>query len=326
MTFDDVARIVKTTRLLWLALLLANFLALPWLISESLIFLITEFLIMALYAMSYNLLFGQTGMLSFGHAAFYGVGAYTVALLFAYLRIQLVPAIFLAPLVAGLIGLIIGFFVLRLTGFYFAITTTAFAQLVYTVVYEWYGFTGGDNGVHVVPPDYLLATTNYYYFTLGTVVVCIALLHMITVSPFGAALGGIRENPERVAFIGINIRAYQLAAFIIGGAFAGVAGALRAPFQQMAFPSLLFWTSSADPLLMALAGGFHTFFGPIIGAAIFVFVNFYFAIRTEYALMFLGILITLIVLFLPGGVVGFVERILFRGKDRNRKSVGSGGN
>ncbi len=114
-----------------------------------------------------------------------------------------------------------------------------------------------------------------------------------------------------------------------GASFTGVTSTFKliaCVLAAMAFPSLLFWTSSADPLLMALAGGFHTFFGPIIGAAIFVFVNFYFAIRTEYALMILGILIIGIVLFLPGGVVGFVESILFRGKGRNRKSVGSGGN
>ena len=317
MASNDVTRNPRRFWVGGLGVLLAGLVVLPLIISESLTFLMNDFLIMALYAMSYNLLFGRTGMLSFGHAAFYGSGAYTVALLYAHLKIDLIPAIFFAPLVAGLVALIIGFFVVRLTGFYFAITSMAFAQLVYTIVYEWYAFTGGDNGVHVVPPDYLFSTINYYYFSLGVVVVCIALLHMITVSPFGAALGGIRENPERVAFVGINVRAYQLAAFVIAGAFAGVAGALRAPMQQMAFPNLLFWTSSADPLVMCLAGGFFTFFGPIIGTAFFVFVNFYFASQTEYALLIMGVLITLIVLFMPGGVVGFVENLhLF---DRRRK-------
>ncbi len=280
----------------------------PRVVGESYVFLTTDFLIMALFAMSYNLLLGQAGMLSFGHAAFYGLGAYTVALLYAKLSVAVLPGILLAPVVSALAAAVMGFFAVRLTGMYFAILTLAFAQLVFTIVFEWYSFTGGDNGLPVMPPDYLLPTTSYYYFTLVVVAGSIAILRMITVSPFGAVLRAIRENPERARFVGLNVKAYELAAFIVAGAFAGVAGGLRAPLQQMAFPSLLYWTQSADPVLMVLAGGIYTFIGPIVGAAIFVFLNFAITSRAEYPLLAFGMLVLLVVLFLPGGVVGFVQQ------------------
>jgi branched-chain amino acid transport system permease protein len=297
------------------ALAFAGFILLPFFVSESLVFLTTDFLIMALFAMSYNLLLGQLGLLSFGHAAFYGIGAYTVALLLDKLSIQLVPAIFFAPLIAGLLACIIGFFTVRLSGFYFAILTMGFAQLVHTIVFSWYDFTGGDNGLLVVPPKYLLPTTNYYYFTLVIVALCIALLRMITRSPFGAALRAIRETSVRASSIGINVYAHQFAAFIIAGAFAGVAGGLRGPLQQMAFPSLLFWTTGAEPLLMTLAGGVNTFVGPICGAAFFVFINFAIASRTQYSFIFFGFLVLALTLFLRGGIFGFIENRFLRRRE-----------
>lgn len=243
-------------------IVIVGFAVLPLVVGDSIIFLTTDFLAMALFAMGYNLLFGLTGLLSFGHGAYFGLGAYTVALLYDKLSVGLVYGIFLAPVVAALFAAIIGSFCVRSTGMLFGMLTMAFAQLVYVIVYGWYSFTGGDNGLLFTPPDYLLPAANYYYFTLLFVAVSLGIIRMITVSSFGAALVAIRENPERAAFSGINVRAYQLAVFILSGAFVGVAGALRAPLQQMATPSMLHWAQSADPLLMALTGGFLTFTGP----------------------------------------------------------------
>jgi branched-chain amino acid transport system permease protein len=211
--------------------------------------------------------------------------------------------------VAGAAALVIGFFTVRLSGMYFAMLTLAFAQLIFSVIANWYNFTGGDNGLPVSPPDYLLDTNAYYYFTLAVVAVAVAFLRLVTRSPFGAALAAIRENPQRAAFIGLNVRAYQLAAFVLAGALAGVAGALRSPLQQMAFPSLLYWTQSADPVLMALAGGVNTFAGPIVGAAVFVFLNFVVTSHTDYPLFAFGLVVLVVVLFLPEGVVGTLARL-----------------
>lgn len=284
--------------------LLAVLIAAPLAVGESDVYLLTDFLITALFAMSFNLLLGQAGMLSFGHAAFYGLGAYTVALLDNKLGIPVVPSVVAAPIIAGAMALVIGFFVVRLQGMYFAMLTLAFAQLIFSIVSSWYSFTGGDNGLPVSPPDWLLPTNAYYFFTLTIVALCIGLLFIVRHSAFGAALAAIRENPQRSAYLGLNVRRYQLAAFVLAGALAGVAGSLRSPLQQMAFPSLLYWTQSADPVLMALAGGVSTFLGPIVGAALFVFLTFIVTSHTDYPLFAFGTVVLLLVLFLPKGIVG----------------------
>jgi branched-chain amino acid transport system permease protein len=302
----------------WAASLLL-LLLLPLLVDDSTVYLTNDFLVVALFAMSYNLIFGQGGMLSFGHAAFYGLGAYTVALLYDKLGINVAIGLLLAPVVAALAALVVGFFSVRLRGMFFGILTMSFAQLIFTVVYGWYGFTGGDNGVAVMLPEFLLDPRRYYYYSLTIVAICVALLRLIAGSPFGAALTAIRENPQRASFIGINVRAHQLAAFVIAGAFAGISGGLRAPLLQIAFPSMLNWTQSADPVLMSLAGGLHTFIGPIIGAAVFVFVNFIITTLitgfTGYTLMVFGLLVLFIVMFMPEGIVGTTAAIW-----RNRRS------
>lgn len=280
----------------------------PFLVGESYLFISIDFLIMALFAMSYNLLLGKAGMLSFGHAAYYGMGAYTVAILFAKLQVPIYIGLMAAPLIAGAVALVVGWFSVRVTGMYFAMLTLAFGQLLHTVVMGWYSFTGGDDGLPVMPPDWLLPARNYYLFVLSVTIVCIAALWVISLSPFGAALRAIRENRQRAVFIGLGVRNYELAAFVIAGAFAGVAGALRAPLQQMAFPSLMHWTQSAEPVLMALAGGIYSFFGPVVGAAIFVFANFAITTFSDYPLMLFGVLVLLVVLYLPGGVAGAVAQ------------------
>ena len=279
----------------------------PFLLSESNLFITIDFLIMALFAVSYNLLLGQAGMLSFGHAAYYGIGAYTVAILFSKLSIPVHIGLFAAPFVAGIFAFVVGWFAVRVTGMYFAMLTLAFGQLLHTIVMGWYSFTGGDDGMPVTSPDWLLPARNYYFFALTIVILCIAIIWLISKSPFGAALGAIRENRQRAVFVGLNVRSFELSAFVIAAAFSGVAGALRAPLQQMAFPSLLHWSQSAEPILMALAGGIHTFFGPVVGAAIFVFANFVITTFSDYPLLIFGAIILVLVIYIPGGILGAVQ-------------------
>ncbi|CAG9187015.1 MULTISPECIES: branched-chain amino acid ABC transporter permease [Burkholderiaceae] len=284
------------------------FALLPLAIGESYAFLTVDFFIMSLFAMSYNLLLGQAGMLSFGHATYYGLGAYAVAILQNKYGVPPWLGLVAAPIVAALGAFAIGWLSVRVTGMYFAMLTLAFGQLVFTLVLGWYTFTGGDDGLPVALPDWMLSARNYYYFSLVIVALCIWLIYRVTKSPFGVALGAIRDNRQRAAYIGLSVRRLELQAFVVAAAFAGVAGGLRAPLQQMAFPGLLNWSQSADPVLMALAGGINSFVGPIVGAALFVFTNFAVTSRFEYPLLVFGTLVLLIVLFLPDGIVGTLRR------------------
>ncbi|CAG2160745.1 branched-chain amino acid ABC transporter permease [Cupriavidus numazuensis] len=283
-------------------------LLLPFAIGESYVFLTIDFLIMSLFAMSFNLLLGQGGMLSFGHATFYGLGAYAVAILQNKFGISPWIGIAAAPLAAGIGALVIGWLSVRVTGMYFAMLTLAFGQLVFTVVLGWYSFTGGDDGLPVEIPQWMQSARPYYYFCLVIVVTSIWLIYRVTKSPFGRAVSAIRDNRERAAYIGLNVRQMELRMFVVAGAFAGAAGGLRSPLQQMAFPSLLHWGQSAEPVLMTLAGGINTFFGPIVGAGIFVFTNFLVTSNFQYPLLVFGGIVLIIVLFLPEGIVGTLSR------------------
>jgi branched-chain amino acid transport system permease protein len=215
--------------------------------------------------------------------------------------------------------MLVALLTVRLSGMYFAMLTLAFAQLIYTVIAEWYSFTGGDNGIPITVPDYFFVTAHYFYLTLGIVVGGVLLLWLIGNSPFGAALHAIRENPQRASFVGLNVKLYQVAAFTISGALSGVAGALSGSLHQMAFPSMLYWTESAQPVLMALAGGIHAFFGPAVGAAIFTVLNFFVASYAGYPLLVFGVVVLVLVMVLPEGVVGTFRRWLIR-----RRDVGAG--
>lgn len=305
-------------------LALAAFACLPLILGESRLFLCIDFLVVTLFAMSYNLLMGQGGMLSFGHAAYYGLGAYAVAIGSSKFGFPIWAGMLLAPLVAGLAALVVGWFCVRVTGMYFAMLTLAFGQLIYTLVLGWYSFTGGDDGLPIEVPQWMLPAAHYFYLCLLVVGLCIWCIRRITLSPFGFALGAIRENRERAIYTGINVRAMELKVFVLAGAFAGVAGALRAPLQQAAFPSLLTWSQSAEPVLVTLAGGINAFFGPVAGAAIFVFTNFAITSHFNYPLLVFGCLVLAIVLFLRGGVMGAWTARLAARKQARQASVDAG--
>lgn len=286
----------------------------PLFLGDSPLFLMSDLLIMALFACSFNLIFGKAGMLSFGHAAFYGGGAYMVALLEAHTRLPFLIAFILAPVTAGLVAFALGLVVVRVGGIILAMVTLAFGQLIYTLATALYAYTGGDDGMPVNLPAWLLQSSFVFEFVLIVVMACLLFLYIVWQSAFGMALEAIQDNPQRASFAGLNIKAYRVAAFVIAGSLAGVAGGLRAVTQQMAYPGLLHWSQSAEPVLMALIGGVETFVGPIIGAAFFVLFNFFLTSTTNYPLLAFGILVLLAVLFLPRGIAGTIMHVWHGGR------------
>jgi len=283
-------------------------LALPQVAEPIVVHTAIEILIMALFAMSFNLLFDGAGLLTFGHGCYYGVGAYTAALLMTEIGMPMFPAMFAGMVMGGLAALVFGFFCVRLTGVYFSILTLAFAQLMFSVFQQSYTLTGGDLGIlDIQPPAFLVAVNNYYYFTLVVVGVSLWLLWRILHSPFGRTLHASRDSVVRTQFIGINVRRYRLAAFVIAGVFASLAGALFAPFNRAVAPFLVSWVKSSDPVLMTLLGGAGTFWGPVVGAAVFTTLHEVAIGYTTYWLLLMGSILLVSVLFLPGGILGFLE-------------------
>ncbi len=268
------------------------------------IFLGTEALVLALWAISYNLMLGYAGMVSFAHAAYYGIGAYTVALLFQYSHVPVLLGLLVAPLVTAVFGLVTGLVALRAVRLYFSLLTLAISQLLYSIAFNAYGLTGGDNGVHGLQlPDALSDYTTMYYFVGAVVGLCLVLMFLLTRSPFGAALATIRENRERARSIGINVRVYELAVFVIAATFAGVAGGLFAIYQQEAFPEMMYWTANAQPVVIALLGGIGSFLGPAFGA--FVYTELSNLLSKDFPNQFdvlLGAIVLGVVLVVPGGL------------------------
>ncbi|MFN2466191.1 MAG: ATP-binding cassette domain-containing protein [Candidatus Dormibacteria bacterium] len=281
-------------------------------------------LIAVLLALSYNLMLGSTGMVSFGHAGFYGIGAFTVALVATKAHSNAMVGLALSPVIGAISGAAVGAFCLRAVRLYFSLLTLAVSQLLYVAAFQAYSITGGDNGIHGIPvPDFLNDPAVTYFFVLAIVAVCSLLLLMVTKSPFGYALNAIRENRQRAAFLGLWVKAYELAAFTIASSLAAVAGALYAIYEQQAFPGLMFWTESGIPVVMALVGGLHTFLGPAFGAIFYAVLEAKVKNSTNYWDLIIGALLLVIVLILPGGFAGIPARLraLRRGRPSETEVV-----
>ncbi len=292
---------------LWAGLAVLGLLIYPQLVSRYYIVLSTEVVILGLLATSYNLIFGYAGMVSFGHAAFFGLGAYAMAILTKDYGNPMLVGLLVAPLVAAVFALVIGWFCMRTIRLYFSLLSLAFAQLLYVIAFQWQSLTGGSDGIQGVPrPEILASHASYYYFALAISLACLILMWFIVNSPFGWALRAIRENTQRSQFLGINDRFYKLIAFTLAGAFAGVAGGLYSQFQKWADPEILFWTTSANPVLMSILGGMFSFVGPSVGAVVFVSLREIIKVRTDYWPLVLGLVLLTLVLTLPSGIVGFV--------------------
>jgi branched-chain amino acid transport system permease protein len=292
----------------WLGLIFIATLILPHVIGEFWIHVAIEILIFGLFAVSFNMLFGYMGQLSFGQAAYFGVGAYATGLLMLKTSVPLPVCLLLSMVIAGVTALIFGYFCVRLTGIYFAILTMAFGQLIYYIIFQWYSFTGGDNGLQgIVPPEWLLNVKSYYYFTIFIVTAALIVMWFISESPFGYTMRAIRDNTERTRFIGINVRKYMLINFVVAGMFAGLAGGLLGPFTRSIAPDLCNWQQSGVPVFMTVIGGPLGFFGPIIGSVIYTFLFAFITGFTEYWPLTIGLVIIFVVLYMPGGILGLVH-------------------
>jgi branched-chain amino acid transport system permease protein len=319
-----------TRRIPWTLIIFLIALCVPWLGSRFYTFLGTQIAIQALFAVSFNLLLGTTGLVSFGHAAYFGLGSYGCGILMKSLGVPFLLAFPAGGLIAAAFACVFGFFCVRLTKIYFAMLTLAFAQIVWAICFQWNEVTGGDQGLADVPYpdlDWMTAIPGlgnmrvgdlFYLLVLTLVALCIAALHRISVSPFGRMLTTIRENPERASFIGVNVRAYELAVFTIAGGFAGLAGALFGIFNRGVFADFLYWPKSAEVLIMTILGGMNHFWGPPVGTAVLVLLNQQITSYTEYWPLVLGSILLVLLFVFPGGIVGALDAGLTRVRARIR--------
>jgi branched-chain amino acid transport system permease protein len=297
----------------WLgAVLLALLVALPLIGDDYTLVLATELLLMVLFAASLHAIMGPGGLASFGHAAYFGGGAYAAALLVHHAGLSMLPALVLAPLAAGLMALLFGWFCVRLRGVYFAMLSLAFAQITWSVVQQWTAVTGGDDGIlGVWPPPWAAGRASFYWLVLALCTAGFLALRHSLFAPFGYALRAARDNPLRAEAIGIDVTRQQWAAFVLAGIAAGLAGALYAFSKGSVFPIEVAIPRSVDALMMVLLGGLQASTGPLFGAALFTGLHDFFA-RLEVWRLLLGSSIILLVVLFPQGVGGFLEQRLRR--------------
>ena len=299
---------VKTT-IIGVALL-ASLLMLPQVLPRFYIYLLALIFAIALLATSLNMVLGFGGMYQFHHAVFYGFGAYAFALFVTKSGLPLWMGYVIAPFCSAALGLVMGLITVRLNRLYFGMLQISLGSLVWAITYRWYSFTGGDDGIHGIPlPDLVGSSTGAYYFNLIIGAVCLLLMYMIVNSPFGRTFQGIRDNPERCLAVGVNVQQQQLVGQTIAAFFAGVAGTLFVTVEGSVFPDLMFWTLSLEILIMCLLGGWFIFLGPALGATIIISLRTFAGMYTEYWTLILGIVLMLLIFFLPEGVLGlFLNR------------------
>ncbi len=285
--------------------------------------LATQVLIFGLFALGFNLLYGYTGLLSFGHAAYYGLGAYGTGIALAKLQVgSLWAGLGAGLLLAAAGGAVIGFFCLQRRGIYFAMLTLAFAQLLYFIAFHLPDWTGGDDGLRGIPQLKLGlgesslsldSTLGFYYFSYALVGLAVAGLKRILDSPFGAVLQAIRENRDRAVACGYDVNRVRLLSFVFSALFAGLAGSLDALRLTVVPIEALYWTTSGQVVMMTLLGGAGTFFGPFVGAATFLVLEDRLSVFTESWPLVIGAIFSAFVLFLPSGIWGTLTGGLLHG-------------
>jgi branched-chain amino acid transport system permease protein len=285
-----------------------------------------EILYFGLFAVSFNLLFGYAGLLTFGHAATFGVGGYTVGLALKHIAgLPLLGGLALAAVVGALAGAVIGFFCVRLRGTYFALLTLAFSQFLFAIALKWRAVTRGDDGLTVARPDIAVpglgtismsTTQNFYWLELTVVLLCLWLAWRFTRTPLGNAVVLMRENDERAAFLGYNVFATKLIVFSLAATLAAIAGALFAVFQRLVSPAALDLPMSTEVVFMAVVGGTGAFLGPFLGAAVYILIQDWLSKTTENWPFFIGLLFVLMILYAHDGLIG-----IFRGRLRRRRSA-----
>jgi branched-chain amino acid transport system permease protein len=274
--------------------------------------------VLGLAAMSVNFLLGYTGVLSFGHAAYFGLGAYGAGMTIRYLVPSTSAGLMVGILVGTLAGAIIGPLIIRLRGVYFAMVTIAFGQVFYFIAFRWNNVTGGDDGLlgwtrmplnlGFTTVDILHNPRAFYYFILVIFAISVGAMAWILRSPFGRTLIAIRENERRARFLGIPVDRHIWISWVISCCFVSVAGALYALLNNFVDPRALYWTQSGDFVIMAVLGGMRSFWGPLLGAAIFVLLQDYLSSQTQNWMSFVGLFFVLVVLFFPRGILGAIRR------------------
>ncbi|MBI5904234.1 MAG: branched-chain amino acid ABC transporter permease [Deltaproteobacteria bacterium] len=289
--------------------------ALPLFLPRFYVYVASIVLLTGLLATSLNLAIGYGGIYQFHHTVFYGVGAYGTALMLTRAGAPAPVAMIAGPLAAAALSLVMGLICVRLSKLYFGMLQISLGSLVWVVVYRWYSFTGGDDGIHGVPlPDPLASAAGAYYCTLAVTVLCLFALRRIAGSPFGKTLQGVRDNPVRSEAIGVDVTLHRLVALVIAGFFGGVAGSLFIVVDGSAFPDMMFWTYSLEVLIMCLLGGMYTFWGPFVGSSTLVLLRVFVSVYTQYWGLILGTILSLVIIFLPDGLLGFLVR-RFRGRE-----------
>jgi branched-chain amino acid transport system permease protein len=331
---NNAARTGPSTLLILAAAIpiLAVLVALPSLIDVYQLQLLTYGLILAIAALGFNLLLGYTGLLSFGHSAYFGAGAYSAAFMVRYYGIGSMELYILGGLlVTGLVSAVFGYICVRHTRIFFAILALALSQVLWTLAYKFFWVTGGTDGLRVPFGNLTLLAglidfqgrdayqrfvQSYYYYVLFLFCVATVLMWVIVHSPFGKALQAIRDNETRAQFLGLRIRRYRWFAFLLSGSFTGLAGILWVPLNGLVTPDILYWPFSGEIVFMTVLGGFRTFTGPIVGAVAFNYLKVYAVASTAYWQLLLGVVLMVLVLALPTGIVGSVSRLF--GRFRNR--------
>jgi branched-chain amino acid transport system permease protein len=291
----------------------------PLVVADYYVTLMLPFFAYGVALLGFNLLFGVTGLLSFGHALFVALGAYTAAVVTGVLGMRHFEIVLL---VAGAVGLVIavpvGLLCVRYVKIYFGMLTLAFGMLFYSFLYKFYALTGGDEGMRVLRPFLLgqplasfdkvsFLTGPFYYYSLVVLALAALIMWRIVRSPFGLCLRSIRENPEKAEYLGVSVRRYRLAAFIVAGVFGAVGGALLAIPTGLADPLLAYWTHSGNLVFMVILGGFGHFFGPLVGAFVFIFLQDHVMSITPYWRFVFGAILALVVIFVPRGLMGFLD-------------------
>jgi len=307
-------RSTYTTATLWAILVLAFALVPVLMTSRYQMNLACHILIWGLFAVSFNMLWGVTGMLSFGQALYYGLGAYFVGLMVEHLgSAWFLPAIVIGLFAVAGLSFLLGLLVIRVGGVYFTMLTLAFGQLAWQITFKWYDFTGGDDGIQgIQAPAFLQNPIVYYYFLLVLVMISIWVLKRMAFSPFGLMLRCIQQNPERVRFLGRRVRRNQLRVYIISSLFAALAGSLMAGVDNSIHTDMFYWTTSGEVILMSVLGGLNQFFGPFVGAAVMIILEDIIGAWTEYWALIIGAIIMLMVLVFPKGIVGELMHIKTR--------------
>ena len=304
-----------------IAVLGAILLVLPQLGSAYYITLMLPFFGYGVALLGLNLLFGYTGLLSFGHALFVAIGAYTVATATSKLGLRSFELILLIGMAAAVaIAVPIGLLCVRYTKIFFGMLTLAFGMLFHSFLFKFYSITGGDQGMRVLRPSLLgidfarLDKTSflvgpYYYFCLALLLIGIVLMWRIVHSPFGLHLRAIRDNARKAEYLGVRVRRFRFYAFLISAAYGAVGGAILAVPVGLADPELAFWTHSGNLVFMTVLGGFSHFFGPILGALTFIFLQDQLMSLTQYWRFMMGVILALIVILFPRGLMGLAEML-----------------